>query len=58
MKKLLTNIFAILMVLGANAASDKLSVGNYSVTSGEALLFPVSLENETELSAFQCHQVY
>ena len=54
MKKLLTNIFAILMVLGANAASDKLSVGNYSVTSGEALLFPVSLENETELSAFQC----
>ena len=54
MKKLLTNIFAILMVLGANAASDKLSVGNYSVTSGEALLFPVSLENETAFSAFQC----
>ncbi|MBR6590419.1 MAG: Ig-like domain-containing protein [Bacteroidaceae bacterium] len=54
MKKLLTCMFAMLMVLGANAASDKLSVSSYSVTSGDALLFPVSLENETELSAFQC----
>ena len=44
----------MLMVLGTSAASDRLSVGNYDIISGESLTFPVSLENETELSAFQC----
>ena len=54
MRKLLTSIVAMLMVLGTSAASDRLSVGNYDIISGESLIFPVSLENETELSAFQC----
>ena len=54
MKKVITCIVSMLMVLGVSAASDKLSVGNYAVTSGETLQMAVSLTNETVLSAFQC----
>ena len=54
MKKVITCIVSMLMVLGVSAASDKLSVGNYAVTSGDPLQMAVSLTNETVLSAFQC----
>lgn len=54
MKKLLTNIVAMFMVLATGTAANRLDVSSYSVTSGEGLLLPVELVNDMELSAFQC----
>lgn len=54
MKKLLTNIVVMFMVLTTCATANRLDVNSYSVTSGEGLLLPVDLVNDSELSAFQC----
>ena len=52
--RLLTLFMAALWALFAQAETNQMSMSDRIVLSGDTLLLPVVLDNESEISAFQC----
>ena len=52
--KTLSFIASMLLAVFTHAATNQMSIPNHTILSGDTLLLPVSLNNESKISAFQC----